>query len=589
MKSLKSQLTQIVAEAFADNGFDPGYGSVEKSNRPDLGQFQCNGALAAAKQYKMNPRQLAQKVVDSLQANPILQDISLAGPGFINITLSDEFLADHIQHAAQDERLGCDAVSPVMKIIVDYGGANIAKPLHVGHLRAAIIGESLKRLARFLGHDVLGDVHLGDWGLQMGMIISELERRQPELPYFDPDYRGSYPQEPPFTIEDLEEIYPTVSARAKDDPAVMEAARQATYQLQQDHRGYRALWQHIFDVSVADLKADYHALNIDFDLWYGESHTQDRLPRLIERLQREGWAYQSQGALVVDVNEAEESKNLPPLMLVKSDGAVLYGTTDLATIEQRVEDYDPDLLLYVVDKRQSDHFRQVFRAAHKTGIAPESLNMIHIGFGTMNGKDGKPFKTRAGGVMKLKDLIRMITDKALERMNAADIAKEYSEEERQEIARIIGVATLKFADLMNHYTTDYIFDLDRFASFDGRTGPYLLYTAVRIKSILRKAAEQGLEPVRILPAASQVERDLFLKLADFPNALDLAFENYAPNYVCEYAYTLASLFTSFYHEHHILREDDPARQASWLGLAQISLAVLEQVLNLLGIEVPERM
>ena len=589
MKSLKHQLTAIVAEAFAHNGFEREYGTIEKSNRADLGQFQCNGALAAAKQYKRNPRQLAQQVVDCLQQNSIFSTVSLAGPGFINLTVTDEFLARHLQQIAADGRLGAEEVIPALKMIVDYGGANIAKPLHVGHLRAAIIGESLKRLARFLGHDVIGDVHLGDWGLQMGMIISELARRQPELPYFDPGYSGPYPQEAPFIIADLEEIYPTVSERAKNDPEVMEAARQATYQLQQGRAGYRALWQHIFNVSVADLKADYHALNIDFDLWYGESHTQDRLPGLIERLQREGWAYESKGALVVDVTEPEDTKTLPPLMLVKSDGAVLYGTTDLATIEQRVEDYQPDLMLYVVDKRQSDHFRQVFRGAHKTGIAPKSLNMIHIGFGTMNGKDGKPFKTRAGGVMKLKDLIQMITDKALERMTAADIAKEYDEHERQEIARIIGVATLKFADLMNHYTTDYIFDLDRFASFDGRTGPYLLYTAVRIKSILRKAAEQGLQPGNILPPVSQVERDVFLKLAEFPNALDLAFENYAPNYLCDYAYTLASLFTTFYHEHHILREEQPERQASWLGLAQVSLAMLEQVLQLLGIEVPERM
>ncbi|MDY0095467.1 MAG: arginine--tRNA ligase [Candidatus Vecturithrix sp.] len=589
MKSLKHQLTDIVADAFATQGFERKYGIVETSNRTDLGQFQCNGALAAAKQYNMSPRQLAQQVVDCLQQNSIFSAISLAGPGFINLTVTDEFLARHLQQMKADRRLGAEEAVPALKIIVDYGGANIAKPLHVGHLRAAIIGESLKRLARFLGHDVLGDVHLGDWGLQMGMIISELARRHPELSYFDPAYSGDYPQDAPFTIADLEEIYPTVSARAKNDPAIMEAARQATYELQQGHRGYRALWQHIFNVSVADLKADYHALNIDFDLWYGESHTQDRLPGLIERLQREGWAYESKGALVVDVTQPEDTKNLPPLMLVKSDGAVLYGTTDLATIEQRVEDYHSDLMLYVVDKRQSDHFRQVFRGAHKTGIAPESLQMIHLGFGTMNGKDGKPFKTRAGGVMKLKDLIQMITDKALERMTAADIAKEYEENERQEIARIIGVATLKFADLMNHYTTDYIFDLDRFASFDGRTGPYLLYTAVRIKSILRKAAEQGLQPGNILPPVSQVERDVFLKLADFPNALDLAFENYAPNYLCDYAYTLASLFTTFYHEHHILRETNPDRQASWLGLAQISLAILEQVLDLLGIEVPERM
>lgn len=589
MKTLQEQLTRIVAEAFSASGYDAQYGKAERTNRPDLGHFQCNGALAAAKQYKMNPRQLAQQIVEILGNNPIFRDVSLAGPGFINLSLTDEFLAAHIQQMAADARLGCEPISTPQMVMVDYGGANIAKPLHVGHLRAAIIGESLKRLARFLGHNVLGDVHLGDWGLQMGMVISEIERRQPNLPYFDKNFTEQYPREPPITIADLEDIYPVVSARSKNEPDILDAAKQATYELQNGRPGYRALWQHIFNVSKSDLKYDYHKLNIEFDLWLGESDTQDRIPGMIEQLRREGWASESEGALVIDIAQPDDKKAVPPLMLLKSDGAALYGTTDLATIVQRVQDYKPDVVLYVVDKRQSDHFVQVFRGAHKTGIAPASLTLKHIGFGTMNGKDGKPFKTREGGVMKLKDLIQMITDKASERMKEVEIAKEYDEAERQEIARIVGVATLKYADLMNHYATDYMFDIDRFTSFDGRTGPYLLYTAARLKSILRKAAEQQLEVGQILPPVSDVERNMFLKIAELPDALASAFENYAPNQLCEYVYTLASLFANFYHVHHILREENPAQRASWLGLAQLVLRVLERVLDILGIEAPERM
>jgi arginyl-tRNA synthetase len=421
------------------------------------------------------------------------------------------------------------------------------------------------------------------------MIISELERRQPDLAYFDSASTAPYPVESPMTISDLEEIYPRVSRRAKEDPAVMEAARQATHKLQQGHPGYRALWKHILDVSVTDLKADYARLNVEFDLWLGESDTQERVPALVERLRAESWAYESEGALVVDVAKPDDKHEIPPLMLVKSDGAILYATTDLATIEQRVLDFDPDTILYVVDKRQSDHFRQVFRSAYKTGIAPVSLGLEHVGFGTMNGKDGRPFKTRQGGVMRLKDLIQMVTDKALERMAEIEVARDYDEVEEAEIARVVGVATLKFADLMNHRTRDYVFDLDRFSSFKGRTGPYLLYTAARIKSILRKAAGRGIEPGPILSPADNVERNVLLKVAELPDIVSLAFETRAPNHLCEYAYNLATLFNRFYTRHHILSEENEMLRASWLGLSRLSLAVLELVLGLLGIESPERM
>ncbi len=456
-------------------------------------------------------------------------------------------------------------------------------------MRDAIIGQCLNRLTRFLGHDVLGDVPLGDWGLQMGMVISEIKRRQPDLPYFDPAFSGSYPAESPVTISELEEIYPAVSGRAKKDPAVMEEAQKVTYELQQDHPGYRALWKHLSDVSTADLKTDYANLNIEFDLWLGESDAQEYIPSLIERLRTEGFAYESNGALIIDVAEQDDKKGIPPLMLLKSDGAVLYGTTDLATIGQRVQDFNPDTILYVVDNRQSDHFRQVFRSAYKTGMVPGSLKLEHIDFGTMNGRDGKPFKTRAGGVMRLKDLIQMVTEKASERMAEIDIAKDYKEEEKKEIARMVGIATLKFSDLINHRASDYVFDLDRFSRFDGCTGPYLLYTAVRIKSIIRKTEIQGLKPGPILPPDSDIMRDLLLKIAELPDILLLSFEKRAPNHLCDYIYNKAVLFNRFYHEHHILHEKNENRQASWLGLVNLSLAVLELVLELLGIEIPERM
>lgn len=589
MPSLKAQLTEITAGAFEASGFDARYGEVTRSDRPDLGQFQCNGALAAAKAYKSNPRKIAESVAEVLERDTALGGVSLAGPGFINLTVTDQTLADQIAAMGSDDRLGIDRVAAPQKIVVDYGGPNVAKPMHVGHLRAAIIGESIKRIARFLGHDVLGDVHLGDWGLQMGMLITEVQRRQPELPYFDADFTGPYPQDSPVSLSDLEEMYPAASARAQDDAAAMEAARQATFDLQRGRPGYRALWGHFHDVSIAGLKADYAQLGVEFDLWLGESDTQDRLAPLVERLRTEGYARESEGALVMDVALPDDKAEIPPLMLLKSDGAVLYSTTDLATIEQRMDELHADAVIYVVDNRQADHFRQVFRAARKSGVAGPSVVLDHAGFGTMNGKDGKPFKTRAGGVMKLKDLMELVTDKATERMPEHDVAKDYPADEQAAVARMVGLATLKYADLMNHRTKDYVFDLDRFSSFEGRTGPYLLYTAVRTKSILRKAEERGLQGGTILPAAADLERDVMLKLSELPDVLELAFTGRAPNHLCEYGFSLATAFNRFYHEHHVLREEDTARQASWIALSEVFVRTLGLTLELLGIEVPERM
>jgi len=590
MKSLREQLTDMVSEAFDACGYDRSYGEVTISDRPDLGHFQCNGALSAARKYKKNPREIAQQVVDQVAGRQeVFRSISLEGPGFINLTLTDSYLLEYIRPISSDTRLGCDRLTETLKIIIDYGGPNIAKPLHMGHLRTAIIGESLKRLACFLGYDVMGDAHLGDWGTQMGMVISELARRQPDLPYFDPNHTGPYPTESPVTIEELDEIYPAVSSRSKKDMTVLEAARLATLELQQGRRGYRALWEQIRNISIRDLKENYDRLGIHFDLWLGESDAQERIPEMIDRLQRKGWAYTSQGAIVINVSKPDDKKEIPPLMLVKSDGSVLYGTTDLATIDQRMQDYSPDTILYVVDARQSDHFSQVFRAAYKTGITSEKVKLEHIILGTMNGKDGKPFKTRAGDTIKLKDIIHMVTEKAMAVMEEAEIAKNYDMDERENIAHLVGMATLKFADLMNHRTKNYIFDLDRFSSFEGRTGPYLLYTAVRIKSILRNAAERGFTPGMIGLPASEIERNILLKILELPDVLNHAFENRAPNYLCDYIFTLASTFNNFYHEHHILSQEDRERRDSWLGLSVLSLKVLESALDLLGIQVPERM
>jgi arginyl-tRNA synthetase len=589
MKSLTARLTEIMADAFAACGYDPGFGVVSRSDRPDLGQFQCNGALSAARAHRTVPTGIANSVVRRLAADETFSQVSIAGPGFINLTLSDEFLARHIEAMDRSGQLGVPEVEQPLRVIVDYGGANVAKPMHVGHLRAAIIGESLKRIGRFLGHDVLGDVHLGDWGLQMGMLISELRRRAPELPYFDASFTGPYPAESPVTLDDLEELYPTAAARARDDPAAMEEARAATFELQQGRPGYYALWRHFHDVSVAELKADYATLDVHFDLWLGESDTQEWIPGMIERLRDGGLARESQGALVVDVAAAEEESQTPPLMLLKSDGAVLYGTTDLATIDQRVQELGAQLVIYVVDSRQADHFRQVFGAARRSGIAPESVMLEHAGFGTMNGKDGKPFKTREGGVMKLKDLMRLVTDKAMERMAEADVAEGYDDAERAEVARMVGMATLKYADLMNQRTKDYVFDLERFSSFEGRTGPYLLYTAVRAKSILRKAAARGLEPGSLLPPASDAERGVMLALAELPDAVNRAWDARMPSQLCEFGYVLATAFNRFYHEHHILTEPNLELRGSWLALTRFCVSVLERTLDLLGVAVPERM
>jgi len=614
MASLTKILSGLAAEAFTAEGLDPVHGHVTTSDRPDLAQFQCNGALAAAKAARANPRAIAEKVLARLQADPRFARLEIAGPGFINISLTDAAIAAHLTALRDDPRCGVPASATPRTVIIDYGGPNIAKTMHVGHLRSLIIGDALKRLYRFVGDRVIGDVHFGDWGLQMGQLITELKREKPDLPYFDAALTGSYPATSPVTMDDLEVLYPRASATCKADPARLEEARKATAELQAGRPGYRALWEHFRAVSFEGVRREFSALGVEFDWWKGESDVDHIVAPMVADLKARGIAEESEGALVVRIGEPTDKKELPPLIVQKSDGAALYETTDLATIVDRVRTIDPDLMLYVVGQPQHDHFEKVFRGARKTGLAGKS-ELEHVGFGTVNGPDGKPFKTRAGGVVKLHDLIEQAKQEALARLNEAGLATEYPEAERQEIARKVGLAAIKFADLSNHRLTNYIFDLTRFTRFEGETGPYLQYAAVRIKSLLKKADEQtvsspakpgeGDHPLLSSPAKpgegdhrvamvegaplSDPERALMLTLDRLPHTIEQAMSKRAPNILCAFAFELAQAFSRFYAAHHILSEPDATRRTQWLSLCRLTLRELETLLDLLGIEIPDRM
>ena len=588
MEKLLDRITAAVSEAFVNCGYEAEYGKVTISNRPDLCEYQCNGAMAGAKKYHCAPIQIANKVAESLKEQELFSEVNAVNPGFLNLKLAPAYVQEYLQAMADDERLGCDRTENPKTIIIDYGGPNVAKPLHVGHLRSAIIGESVKRLGRFLGHNVTGDIHLGDWGLQMGLIITELKERKPDLVYFDENYTGEYPTEAPFTISELEEIYPAASARSKEDEAYKEQAMHATYLVQHGHRGYQAILQHILNVSVTDLKRNYANLNVEFDLWKGESDAQPYIPDMVEKLKKEGFAYESEGALVVDVKEDTDTKEVPPCMILKSDGASLYTTTDLATLVERRKLFDPDEVIYVVDKRQEMHFIQVFRCAKKTGLVKPETDLEFLGFGTMNGKDGKPFKTREGGVMRLEYLISDINEKMYQKIAENP---EISEEEARETARKIGLSAIKYGDLSNQASKDYVFDIDRFTSFEGNTGPYILYTIVRIKSILNKYQAQGgdLTKGRIPAAENDSQKALELVLARFNGALENAFDELAPHKVCAYIYELANAFNKFYHETKILGEEDEEKRAGLVAVLQLTKRVLETCIDVLGFEAPERM
>lgn len=595
MKKILDLITDEVTKAFTECGYDAKYAKVTLSNRPDLCEYQCNGAMAAAKEYKKAPFMIADEVVEKLAANPIFAMAESVKPGFLNLKIDEAYLADYVAKMQEDEgRFGCEKTEAPKTIMIDYGGPNVAKPLHVGHLRSAIIGESVKRIGKFMGHNVIGDVHLGDWGLQMGLIITELKLRRPELVYFDDAYTGEYPEEAPFTISELEEIYPTASKKSKEDEAYKEAAMQATFELQHGKRGYQALLKHILNVSVTDLKRNYANLNVSFELWKGESDAQPYIPDMVQKMKDDGFAYISDGALVVDVKEDTDTKEIPPCMILKSDGASLYNTTDLATMVWRMKDYNPDELIYVVDKRQELYFTQVFRCARKTGIVKPETELKFLGFGTMNGKDGRPFKTRDGGVMRLEHLISGINEEMLAKIQENQKTKEnlgISTEEAENTAKMVALAAIKYGDLSNQASKDYIFDIDRFTSFEGNTGPYILYTIVRIKSILNKYYGLGKdESGAVIEAAhSKSEKDLMLELSKFNAVMESAFEETAPHKICSYIYDLANAFNSFYHGTKIMSEENEAVQKSYIRLLELTKSVLETCIDVLGFSAPERM
>lgn len=592
MKKILDLLWEEMGQAFEAAGYDPALGKVTVSNRPDLCEYQCNGAMAGAKQYHKAPLVIARDVAEKLEGSRIFKEVCAVAPGFLNLKLEEEYLLEVVATMASEPKFGLEAQEHPKKIMIDYGGANVAKPLHVGHIRSAVIGESVKRICRYAGHEVIGDVHLGDWGLQMGLVITGLQERQPELVYFDENFQGEYPSEAPFTISELEEIYPASSARSKEDPEYKARAMEATFKLQNGVRGYRALWDHIMSVSIADLKKNYGSLNVEFDLWKGESDVQKLIPEMVAYMKEGGYAYISEGALVVDVKEETDTKEIPPCMILKSDGASLYNTTDLATIMERMRLYQPDEIIYVVDKRQELYFEQVFRCARKTKLVKPETQLKFLGFGTMNGNDGRPFKTRDGGVMRLENLIRETQEEMYRKIREG---REMSEEEARNVAGLVAVSALKYGDLSNQASKDYIFDIDRFTSFEGDTGPYILYTIVRIKSILtkygeRQKAESGsVEGLAFAKPENEAEKALMMELIQFNTVMCAAAEEKAPHRVCAYIYDLANAFNRFYHETKILKEEDPKKQEGYIALLILVRDVLETCIDVLGFSAPEKM
>ena len=596
MDQFLNLISKEMESAFEAAGYDRALGRVTVSNRPDLCEYQCNGAMAGAKRYHKAPFMIADDVAKALsekndgQGSSVFSKAEVVKPGFLNLDVKESFLQSYLQQMSADERLGMPLPEKAEKIIIDYGGPNVAKPLHVGHLRSAVIGEAVKRIARFHGEDVIGDIHLGDWGLQMGLVITELKKRMPGLPYFDSEFTGEYPEDAPFTVSELEEIYPFASARSKEDPEYYAEAMDTTRRLQDGERGLYALWQKIVAVSVADMKRNYENLDVSFDLWNGEASVHPVIPGMVEDMKKGGFAYESQGALVIDVAKDTDAKEIPPCIVLKSDGASLYTTTDLATIKERVEKYHPDKIIYITDKRQELHFTQVFRAAAKAGLVGPETELVHIGFGTMNGKDGKPFKTREGGVMRLETLIADIDAEMLSKISTnPDIPAE----EAGQTSRQVALAALKYGDLSNQASKDYIFDIEKFTSFEGDTGPYILYTIVRMRSILQRYSAQpdAKDPASLKTGApaSAVEKKLMMDIAGFNAMMEGAYTDCAPHRICAYIYQLSNDFNSFYHATRILTEQDQAQKESWIALLHLTERVLSCCISVLGFSAPERM
>lgn len=588
MEKFLDLISNEMKQAFETAGYDRELGKVTVSNRPDLCEYQCNGAMAGAKLYKKAPIMIANDVADKCTDSRVFAEVQAVAPGFLNLKIKGSFLADYLTQMEKEEKFGLNAPEKQKTIIVDYGGPNVAKPLHVGHLRSAVIGESVKRIARYIGHKVIGDIHMGDWGLQMGLVITEMKERYPDLVYFDESFDGEYPEEAPVTVTELEEIYPTASRKSKEDPAYKEKAMEATFKLQSGVKGYRALWKQIIKISVADMKRNYDNLNVTFDLWKGESDVHDVIPGMVDYMKKEGYAYISDGALVVDVKEDTDTKEIPPCMILKSDGASLYNTTDLATIMERMREYHPDQMIYLTDKRQDLYFEQVFRCARKTKLVDEDTELVHIGFGTVNGADGHAFKTRDGGVMRLEMLINEINEKMYQKIVES---REVDEEEARNTAKIIALSAIKYGDLSNQASKDYIFDIDKFTSFEGDTGPYILYTIVRIKSILAKAKEQGedLTNLTLKEADTDSQKALMMTIARFNAMMENAYDEVAPHKICAYIYDLANALNRFYHENRILAEEDETKKRSWLGLLILTKEILEACIDVLGFSAPERM
>lgn len=588
MKKFLDLISEEMKQAFEAAGYERELGKVSLSNRPDLCEYQCNGAMAGAKLYKKAPIMIANDVADKCTDSRVFAEVQAVAPGFLNLKIKGSFLADYLTQMEKEEKFGLNAPEKQKTIIVDYGGPNVAKPLHVGHLRSAVIGESVKRIARYIGHKVIGDIHMGDWGLQMGLVITEMKERYPDLVYFDESFDGEYPEEAPVTVTELEEIYPTASRKSKEDPAYKEKAMEATFKLQSGVKGYRALWKQIIKISVADMKRNYDNLNVTFDLWKGESDVHDVIPGMVDYMKKEGYAYISDGALVVDVKEDTDTKEIPPCMILKSDGASLYNTTDLATIMERMREYHPDQMIYLTDKRQDLYFEQVFRCARKTRLVDEDTELVHIGFGTVNGADGHAFKTRDGGVMRLEMLINEINEKMYQKIVES---REVDEEEARNTAKIIALSAIKYGDLSNQASKDYIFDIDKFTSFEGDTGPYILYTIVRIKSILAKAKEQGedLTNLTLKEADTDSQKALMMMIARFNAMMENAYDEVAPHKICAYIYDLANALNRFYHENRILAEEDETKKRSWLGLLILTKEILEACIDVLGFSAPERM
>lgn len=588
MEKFLDLISNEMKQAFEAAGYDRELGKVTVSNRPDLCEYQCNGAMAGAKLYKKAPIMIANDVADKCTDSRVFAEVQAVAPGFLNLKIKGSFLADYLTQMEKEEKFGLEVPEKQKTIIVDYGGPNVAKPLHVGHLRSAVIGESVKRIARYIGHKVIGDIHMGDWGLQMGLVITEMKERYPELVYFDESFDGEYPEEAPVTVTELEEIYPTASKKSKEDPAYKEKAMEATFKLQSGVKGYRALWKQIIKISVADMKRNYDNLNVTFDLWKGESDVHDVIPGMVDYMKKEGYAYISDGALVVDVKEDTDTKEIPPCMILKSDGASLYNTTDLATIMERMREYHPDQMIYLTDKRQDLYFEQVFRCARKTRLVDEDTELVHIGFGTVNGADGHAFKTRDGGVMRLEMLINEINEKMYQKIVES---REVDEEEARNTAKIIALSAIKYGDLSNQASKDYIFDIDKFTSFEGDTGPYILYTIVRIKSILAKAKEQGedLTNLTLKEADTDSQKALMMTIARFNAMMENAYDEVAPHKICAYIYDLANALNRFYHENRILAEEDETKKCSWLGLLILTKEILEACIDVLGFSAPERM